>query len=78
MKERIHKHLITLLFTVVLISMLANCVRYKLDNPVQPVSRVIEAPIGQTIRAAVTWLWNQRGRGGQKGSAKSPMPAPTK
>jgi len=75
MKEQIHKHLVSLLFTVVLMLMLANCVRYKVDNPVQPASQVIEAPIVRTIRIIVAWF-KGGGGGTQKGGSKSALPEP--
>lgn len=63
MKERIHNALVTLLFTVVLMVMLANCVYYK-SVPVQPTiqHKVTEACIicqwiawFQWVKAGGTW-----------------------
>ena len=60
MKERIHKSLVTLLFTVVLMLMLANCLHYKLVEPVQPAPQIIEAPfMTYAVWRAYQWFYIQ-------------------
>lgn len=76
MKERIHKSVISLIIAVVLESMLANCVYYKLATPVQPESQVLEAPLNLTPVQIAFWravkYWFLSGGG----TGKSPIGKP--